>query len=446
MAEEKRIANNGKLIGNNSVYSLTGLCYTLREKNVRRREESADICWVHVATSNPKMTGDGKVLIFQIDMQEHMDYQSILVHGTGLGVPPTDQAVQEIDEGDNHFSDRPGKTVSDEQFTEFQKVMLNYVEMHKQLGSYYPDCKLPYLNCILDMVMDGPVVYIVTKYEKYEYPDYTEAWVLPEILRGLQFFHSHGFVYKYISQKTIFLTENKEAPIQFGFGNKHRWLDPMFMYRLISQANYKSDMWCLGVCFLGVDSDMFPDPEEYGNLPIDRMIGIFNRIKQNSFDIDVENPDPYSIVIARMTCFFDAVRPTAEQALWIIENGQDHPDLPTVQEHISHIKYAQKYLEDNKYCPHIEELTVYTLLDQDYMKMYEKADKDNDQIAMDLIVNSPFAENVRTMVAERIRIMAEILESMESRLVYDPEHPEKYMKMMDDLYDKNLPGLIGKFV
>lgn len=78
--------------------------------------------------------------------------------------------------------------------------------------------------------------------------------------------------------------------------------------------------------------------------------------------------------------------------------------------------------------------------------MYEKADKDNDQIAMDLIVNSPFAENVRTMVAERIRIMAEILESMESRLVYDPEHPEKYMKMMDDLYDKNLPGLIGKFV
>lgn len=446
MAEEKqdsRVSEN-TLIGENSTYTLTDTCYATWDTLLNHGKSAQ--CWIFEATCNPPVTPDGRVLIFQINLRDSGMYEEIK-KGISLGIRHG-RRYEKITGNTREFPNRssqipnPSKFADkqrhfkfpDELYGEFAKSILKYVAMHKTLGSFYPDCDMPYFNCILDTVVDKPCIYIVTKYVKYQYLDLTtNPWILTEVLRGLQFFHAHNFVYKYISFKTVLFTEDRKVQFGFGMGNG---FDPLFKYGLISQADFKSDVWSLTDDTFMIDGSIYETPWYDPEKPIDEIASVFSRSYAELTDLKL---DPViSHLFSRMSCFFSAVRPTVEQALWILGNNQDHPDLPTVGEYIAHVKYTQTYLEDKKYCAPVGELTVINLMHQDYLGMYEKAERDHDQVVMNLIVNSPFAENVRKMFFLR--------ENMESQRVFDPEHPENHMKMMGDLYDKNLPGLISKFV
>ena len=174
--------------------------------------------------------------------------------------------------------------------------------MYKQTGGTLPNCINPWLNCIYDMAGSESVMYIITKHMKYIETVFFACITQPErigpmlknCLQGLKFFHDKGFIYKYLNRYTVQLTRKNR--INFGFGGDIK--DPLFDTGLISQANFKSDIYCLSTVFY---NSSFNYKEFATNYEIEIFTDVYHRIYSALFQDGY--PAYICSLIARMAYF-----------------------------------------------------------------------------------------------------------------------------------------------
>src|SRR3990167_10417874 len=99
-------------------------------------------------------------------------------------------------------------------------------------------------------------------------------------------------------------------------------------------------------------------------------------------------------ILARSSCFFLEVRPTAKEILDVLLDEEEFK-LPTPRDILKEVVMTNMYLHQNGYIPFLEEkLTVEYLLDLNYRNIIDRASSLRDSECLERLLNHPFVNYV----------------------------------------------------